>query len=128
MKIYVDTCVYLNIFKEERKFNHYEFSFEFFKRLKQEDHTLLVSDWLENQIKIKGFIKEFNEFVATFPNVEKILVTDDIKEKGSKFTEREDAIHALIAIENHADVLVTRNFPDFLPFENQIKIELPEGF
>ena len=79
LNVYVDTCIFLNIFKEERRFNQYEFSFEFFKRIKQENCTLLISDWLEEQIKIKGFQKDFNDFIATFPNVRKLNVTEEIK-------------------------------------------------
>ena len=133
IRVYCDTNIFISLWKlnEGNKWvNFYEQSFELFKRLKEGEYLLIISDWLTDQIKIKGFEEEFNEFLSNFPEDKVIFVnvTPQIKKDARDYDHYEDAVHALIAIEKKAKHLITRNFQDFYEFENKLSIKSPEEF
>ena len=132
-KVYCDTNIFISLWKpnEGNKWvNFYEQSFELFKRLKAGEYILIISDWLSDQIKLKGFANEFKKFPSNFSKskINFVKVTSRIKQEAKEYEHYEDAVHALIAIENHASHLITRNFQDFYEFENKISIKSPEEF
>jgi predicted nucleic acid-binding protein len=133
-KVYCDTNIFISLWKPEegnKWVNFYDQSFELFRRLKAGDYLLVISNWLTDQIKIKGFEKEFDEFLSNFPEskIMHVKVTSQIKTEANKYdTEHEDAVHALIAKKNGATHFITRNFQDFYEFENKLSIKSPEEF
>ncbi|MHC1598250.1 MAG: hypothetical protein ACXQT0_01510 [Candidatus Methanofastidiosia archaeon] len=94
-------------------------------------YSFLVSDWLLTQLK------EFENtaiYQSLFEDMKKgnkiifVTATKKIKQRANNFpTEHEDAVHALIAIENNATYLITRNIKDYACFKDEkMKIRLSE--
>ncbi len=68
----------------------------------------------------------------SFKNLKKKVVKVEHNEKdldkAKKMSEHfQDALHVLLAIKANAEIIVTRNLRDFLPYSNLIKIKLPEN-
>lgn len=134
MLVYVDTCVYRDYF-ESRKSRFLDigyFASEMFLNGINCHYSFLVSDWLLTQLK------EFENtaiYQSLFEDMKKgnkmmsVKATEKIKQRANNFpTEHEDAVHALIAIENNATYLITRNIKDYACFKDEkMKIRLPEN-
>jgi len=132
--IYVDTCIYLDLFLKNRQNKWIDFgevAFYFFKKLENGDYFLMVSDWLKEQLKRNGVLDKAEELFERFLSKKRLVQVNKnttILPEAEKYTHWEDAVHALIAITNKADCFVTRNFSDFEPFQTKIKFERPEAF
>lgn len=132
--VYVDTCIYMDLFKSGRAnkwVNFYEVAFDFFKRLENGNYILVVSDWLKEQLRRNGVIAEAEELFKKFADKNKISYvfnTKDILAEANKYSNWEDAVHAIIAIRNKTEFFITRNFHHFEPFQFKLKFEQPEAF
>lgn len=136
LKVYCDTNVYLDFFLERDTtlVPHSQFAWNIFSLAYQRKIILIYSDHLEFQIKkelgdkwklAQGFFRDLKDRNA----VEEVKVTDEIRKESKRYLpNREDAIHALLAIKTNASVLVTRNIGDFEPFKQTIKIVTPTDF
>ena len=133
-KVYCDTNVYVDLYVGGRRNKWINFSetvFEFFKRLGNGDYILIISDWLIEQLKRNGIYDQAEELFKRFSEKGKLLRVkeyESVRKEANKYLHWEDAVHALIAIKNQANYLVTRNLYDFTEFKDKIKVVPPEAF
>ena len=132
--VYVDTCIYMDLFKTGRAnkwIDFYEVAYYFFKKLENGDYNLMISDWLIEQLRRNSVLDQAEELFKRFSNDKKLIQknkTAAILSEAENYLHWEDAVHALIAITNKADCFITRNFPDYEEFCMKIRLERPEAF
>lgn len=128
--IYVDTCVWISLFKEEKDSLRplSEFSFELFRKALDCEYDILVSNWLLNELEKKGFLTQTNELITQFKLKNKIKTIHFTKEdinKAKKNIHWHDRLHEILAKKGNAQYLVTRNLVDFNG--DLLQIKLPEN-
>jgi predicted nucleic acid-binding protein len=134
MRVYVDTNCYIDIF-EDRK-NGYidlaEFSFQVFRRIRKRKDILIISDWLEAELKNNNHLADYQDFIKGLKEesvgVEEIKTDEDDKKKARNYPKRADALHAILAAKANTDLLVTNNIQDFLEVQKLVKICMPREY
>ena len=130
-KIYADTCVYIDLFEGRKdKFRDLgEFALEVFRKVRDKQYKLVISDWLMEELRKKNHEENFLSLVRTFEK-EQIIETEKTKEDvatARKTNNPPDALHVILARKANAVYLVTRNVKDFAEFRDIIEIVLPES-
>lgn len=137
--VYCDTCIYIDNF-EDRKgkwINWGDMARRLFNRVESGELKLVISDHLEEQIKILGHFNDYQALIQSMNqgNIIKINVSNAEKMKANhsagidRDCEYEDALHAELALKGCASVFITRNLEDFRPYMTKFKsICQSEGF
>jgi len=132
MKIYVDTCVYLDLFegRKDRLRDLGEFALQLFRRVEEGEFTLIVSDLVMEELAYHVSKERIDEFFDDlYENIINIFTSKDERIQARNWSKRhyKDALHAALAQKAQADCLVTRNMKDFLLFPLSIKLVFPEN-
>ncbi len=138
-KVYVDTNIYLDYLGGRKNKDGRDISepaFQVFNQCLSCNFEIVVSTWVIQEL-MKHAPNEKTKFLFSFlkrktrtikhtkedvKETKKILKKYDINDK-SHF---DDALHVVLAKKSKADILVTRNKKNFLPFSNLIQIKFPE--
>lgn len=138
MKIYLDSNVLISVLLDELGRNYRQLAEEattFFKRAKEKNATIIVSEFfiqeIEDKIGIdKKSIFEYFELIET-----EIEFVDTIKDDVAKAKEIErigihsgDSEHIAVAIRAKADCIVTFNIKDFEKAKTLIEVKEPLEF
>lgn len=128
--IYVDTNVWISLFKEEQDYLRplSDFSFELFRKALNCEYDLLVSSWLFKELTLCGYVKEAKAITSEFKEKNKLHFVDmssrdHVLAKNSNHWQ--DRLHEILAAKGNADYLVTRNIKDFEG--DLVKTKLPEN-
>lgn len=109
MKVYVDTCVYVNFFEgTDRKSL---LAFDFFSKGWNCAFELVVSDWVRSELKREGFDSEYPLLFERFKSKNKLHFVEHTEEElklaKSKSSHWQDYLHYLIAKKAGCDKIVT---------------------
>ncbi len=130
IKIYVDTNVYLDLFKgRTSKFMDLgDFAGNLFFKIREKKYQLVISDWVFEEFCKYGSKEYLQKLIADFSDVIMIERTSEDEEKARKLsrTNFPDALHVILAKRGEAVYLVTRNIQDFIEFQHIIEIATPE--
>ncbi|MFH0752291.1 MAG: hypothetical protein V1914_01710 [archaeon] len=136
IRIYIDTCVYINWYRWEKGRNfgihHGEQALSLFKRVEDGEFNLVISDHLDYQMSAYPEYKTFIDKIRKKGNLIEVKTTYGDKEQARDAinkcgtTEYDDALHAVLAMKGAVDALVTRNIEHFGCFDEDISISLPE--
>lgn len=137
-RLYLDSNVFISFVREEIDSSlnlRYLDSRNFFAFCAKQKHVLLISEWFLQEVEKISFLgkeavsEEFDrQGVKTIFVQEKIvfaIVSRISKETGLHYA---DAAHVSIALENHADFIVTWNLKDFEKANALVKCVLPSEF
>ncbi len=138
MKIYLDTCIYLD-YLMDRKDNLRplgEFAFQLLKRTFECEFEIIISDWVIKEInkQIDDNILFF-ELIDKLENLNKLIKVSKstaVEKKAKILTEKykthlADALHIILAEQAEAEFLVTINVKDFHSKYKRLKIVFPEN-
>lgn len=131
-RIYVDTCVYLDVFEERKaRFRDLdEFALNTFRQVRDKKYKLVISDWVIEELKKRSNWEKIKTFLQGFEKDEILRVEcskEDKKEAREMSGNWTDALHVILAIKHDCVYLVTRNINDFYDFKDLIAIILPES-
>ncbi len=132
MRIYLDTNVFISLFKEEIGKNLRAFyleSEEFFSYVASTKTTLVLSElFFQETNKICLFNKE--RIIKYFKQLEIPLIIIEKEQLGLpvKGIHYPDSIHAGTAIKHNCKAIITFNKKDFESIQNKIQILSPEEF
>jgi len=132
-RIYCDTCVYIDLFegRKDRFRDLGEFALSLFRKVKEKEYKLIISDWLLYEIKKLNHEENFNDFLKQFEDESLIKVErsneDERKARQLSPSNFPDAMHVILAKKADAIYLVTRNIQDFAEFCKIIEIATPES-
>ena len=108
LKIYVDTCVYVDLFEGGFKS---ALAFDFFVRGWNCAFELVVSDWVRSELKRKGMDSEYPLLFEKFKSKKKLHFVEHTPEElelsKSKSEHWQDYLHYLIAKKAGCDKIVT---------------------
>ena len=132
-RIYCDTCVYIDLFegRKDRFRDLGEFALSVFRKVKQKQYSLVISDWLLEEIKKQNHETHFVELIENLErdNVIQVERTKDDEAKARALSPGNypDALHVILAQKGKAVYLVTRNIQDYAEFCKIIEIVFPES-
>ncbi len=132
-RIYCDTCVYIDLFegRKDRFRDLGEFALSLFRKVREKEYKLIISDWLLYEIKKLSHEKNFNDLLKQFEDEYLIKVErsneDERKARQLSPSNFPDAMHVILAKKANAIYLVTRNIQDFAEFCKIIEIATPES-
>jgi len=131
---YVDSCIYLNLWKKEFDFSGnllWNFAKDFFEKAQSENSVIYYSGFLLKELMFVLDEKEFIGKLELFnysPGFVRITLTKEEYEEAQKLKDRInsnislfDIIHALLAKKTNS-ILVTRD-RDLIEFAKNINIE-----
>ena len=90
MRVYCDTCVYIDALELNKNDNRVskrlaDFAWAFFDRVKNEEHTLVISDWvIEEFRKVTGREEELRMLINNMGNVMNFPVDSEDRGKSKK--------------------------------------------
>ncbi|RJQ21873.1 PIN domain-containing protein [Candidatus Woesearchaeota archaeon] len=131
-KIYVDTNVYIDLFegRKDRFRDLGEFALNVFRKIREGEYSLVISDWVIEEFKKYRSEEEINRLVSDLKKEQVITI---LRADGDEKQARElsnnnfpDALHVVLAKKGNAICIVTRNIQDFAEFRNLIEIRMPE--
>lgn len=129
-RIYVDTCVYLDLFKG-RKDKYRDlgaFALRVFNMVREKQYMLVISDWVLDELK--GKTKKIDEFLEQFDRESLLRIerTRDDEIEARKLSRNwPDALHVVLAVKENCVYLVTHNVDDFTEFTEYIDIIEPQS-
>ena len=130
LKIYVDTNVYLDLFKgrTSKYLDLGAFAAHLFSAVREKKYQLVISDWVFDEFCKYGDRKDLQKLISGLGDVVSITRTseDDRKARQLSKTNFPDALHVILAKKGEAVYLVTRNINDFAEFQHVIEIATPE--
>jgi predicted nucleic acid-binding protein len=106
-----------------------DFAFELFRKSAACSYTIVVSDWLLEEIEKKGFFTEAQQALDWLKAADKIVFvpcTKEIISLARKKVHWHDELHSLLAHKAQAHYLVTRNTKDFSSRDYSFRVVLPE--
>lgn len=133
MLIYCDTNIFIDLYRGRndpiRPLK--DFAFEFFKRGEDCHFNLIISEWLEKELKNHLKEEEVKEIFERFRCKNKLVFVKQEKDDWNKAKQLskdhpDDALHAILANRAHADYLTTRNVEHFAGCEHLVKVVFPE--
>lgn len=137
MRVYVDTCVWISLFKGEksRYIDNDQVALNIFNRALDREFKIIVSDWLLFELK-KATPKEHMHLLHALLNklhthkavVHVIKDAASIQVAKQSPTHWQDALHVVLAKKAKADVLLTWNIKDFYSLRTLLEIKLPYEF
>jgi len=122
MKLYIDTCVYLDYINYNKEYSFEDRSEEilrFFQVVINQDHKVILSSWVKEELKLKlaEIQEEISIFDELFDNLNKIdiVYTEDDKKEAKRisFNNWQDALHVILAKKANAIMVITQNIRDF---------------
>lgn len=125
MKLYVDTCVYLDLINYNNNYSFEDYSqevYEFFNIVMDLDFKVIFSRWVKEELERKLKEKQIDNsiFDDLFDNLDIIDLNYDEKQKAE--AERlspnnwQDQLHVILAKKANALMIVTQNIRDFKEF------------
>ncbi len=132
-RIYCDTCVYRDLFegRKDRFRDLADFALSVFRKVKEKQYKLVISDWVIDEFKKHCDVKVIEEFIKQFEkeDVIEIVRTKDDENEARRISSSNypDALHVVLAKKGNAIRLVTQNIEDFAEFQNLIEIVRPES-
>jgi len=132
-RVYCDTCVYIDLFegRKDRFRDLGEFALSLFRKIREKEYKLIISDWLLYEIKKLNHEENFNDLLKQFEDESLIKVErskeDERKARQLSPSNFPDALHVILAKKADAIYLVTRNIQDFAEFCKIIEIATPES-
>jgi len=132
-RVYCDTCVYVDLFegRKDRFRDLGEFALSLFRKIREKEYKLIISDWLLYEIKKLNHEENFNDLLKQFEDESLIKVErskeDERKARRLSPSNFPDAMHVILAKKANAIYLVTRNIQDFAEFCKIIEIATPES-
>jgi len=132
-RVYCDTCVYVDLFEGRKdKFRDLgEFALSLFRKIREKEYKLIISDWLLYEIKKLNHEENFKDLLKQFEDEYLIKVErskeDERKARQLSPSNFPDAMHVILAKKADAIYLVTRNIQDFAEFCKIIEIATPES-
>ena len=134
MRIYCDTCLYMDIFEGRKdKFRDLaEFALQIFRRVGEGEFTLIISDWLLFELSRHADDKTITDFLKPLFDKGRIIkvfkTPEDIKQaKIISPNHYHDALHAILAHKAKAVYLLTRNIEHYAGCEDLVEIKFPEN-
>ncbi len=134
LPIYLDVNIYRDYLEERTNREGKDLeekAWNIFARTISCEFKIVISDVLINQLAHQitpGKSQFLLELLKSKGKLVMVNVTVEDKKKANKLsTNYEDALHAVVAARAGAELLVTRNIRDFLPFNHLIKAKLPEN-
>lgn len=135
MRIYCDACIYLDFFEGRKDYLRPldEFAYQIFRRVKEGEFTLIISDHLlyelENNLEDKNKITELIQPLNEKGRIIKVTKTreDVLKAKEISQEHWKDALHAILANKAKAIYLLTRNIQHYMGCEHLVEIKFPES-
>lgn len=129
MKVYVDTCVYVDLF--EREGVKSALAFDFFSKGWNCKYELVVSDWVRSELQRRNLESEFPLLFDQFKNKNKLHIVEhseeELKEAKSKSDHWQDYLHYMIAKREGCDKIVTRDNEFISSFSPIFDIVYPEN-
>jgi len=133
---YVDTCIYLNLWKKEidEEKDLGELAKNFFEKIENEDSVIYYSGFLLKELLFLLSTEEYlqkRELFDSSPNFKKIILTREEHKLSSKISKDKgvslyDAIHMLLAKKTNS-ILVTRDKELIQLAENySVEVKRPE--
>ncbi len=107
MKVYVDTCVYVDLFEGGSKS---ALAFEFFSKGWNCAFELVVSDWVRSELKKRGLDSEYPLVFDEFKKRKKYYFVEHTEDelKNAKTKENwQDYLHYIIAKRSGCDKIIT---------------------
>ncbi len=132
LKIYVDTNVYMDLFEGRKdKFRDLgEFALNVFRRVREGQYCLVISDWVIEEFKKFRDPKEIEGLLDGLKkeHLVRITTTSEDKREARRLSSNNfpDALHVVLAKKSNCFYLVTRNIQDFAEFQKYIEIAIPE--
>jgi len=132
-KYYFDSCIWRDYFenRSDRFRPLGEWAFRLIKAIIQENKFIVYSDLVEEELLAHLSEKEVKEIISAIPEKILIRVNSTVKqlEEAIKLSKKlriptPDALHAIIARDNHA-TLITRD-KHFYELANKVTIKKPE--
>lgn len=131
-KLYCDTNVFVDYHNNGsdslRPLGY--FAFECFFRGWNCSFELVVSSWVRKEALNYISADQFEEILDEFRSVGKlheVTYSDEEFVASRSYEHKNDALHALIALREGCDGIVTRNVDDFALFSDKIDILYPEN-
>lgn len=129
--IYVDTNVYIDYFqgRKDSKRDLGKSATELLKSAIKCKYKIVVSLWVLEELSRYISLERIDQLLSRLEKRDKVQYVDysiEQEHKAETYKNRDDALHALIALNEDAAYLVTRNLKDFRDFSKQIKAKLPE--
>ena len=135
MRIYCDTCVYMDLLGKRKDYIRplEEFSFQLFKRVDNGEFSLIISDHLlfelnnnvekpEKITELLGPLNKKGRIIQVSKTSEDVIKAKEISKEHWK-----DALHAILANKAEAVYLLTRNIQHYAGCENLVQIKFPEN-
>ena len=106
MKVYVDTCVYVNLLEGNTKT-----AYDFFARGWNCAYELVVSDWIRSELNKRKLDSEYPLLFERFKSKNKLHFVEhteaDLKEAKAKSEHWQDYLHYLIAKKSGCQKIAT---------------------
>ncbi|MFB6159465.1 MAG: type II toxin-antitoxin system VapC family toxin [Candidatus Nanohalobium sp.] len=127
-KLYVDTNVFLDAIEERTSRNGLDFGTRaknLFSRAQYGDFQIIVSDWTLEELYKKADHEEVKEILSNIgDNLIRCGYTEDQKQRAKEASNHwGDYLHGIIAKEENADCIVTRD--DDLRDLSGLKVKFP---
>jgi len=129
-KLYVDTNIFLDALKDRTSRNGRDLgtpSMSIFSQAKHGRFKIIVSDWTLQELGKHIGKEEVKELLSNIgeDSIIRCSFTEEQKQKAKESSNHwEDYLHGLIAEEEDADCIVTRNVKDFRTLSG-VKAKLP---
>ena len=128
--LYIDTNVWISLFKEEKDYLRpiSDFSFELFRRALNCEFDIVISTWLLKELVLTRYSKDSDRVIQEFRSKHKVVFLQTSKEDyalAKKEKHWQDRLHEILAQKGNADFLVTRNLKDFKG--DLVQTKLPEN-
>jgi len=136
MKVYLDSCVYIDHFdgRVDKLRPLGEFAFEVLRRCLSCEFEIVFSSLVYDELIFNNYEKRIKELILDFEKKDKIIRVE-VKGKDRKKakilskkrrTHYNDTLHAVVANRIKSDYLITRNVKDFFELQDLVKLSLPE--
>jgi len=129
MKVYVDTCVYVNLFGDDETKS--ALAYHFFSKGWNCDFELVISDWVRSELKRKGYDSEYPLLFQQFKSKNKFHFVEHTKKElklaKSKSKHWQDYLHYLIAKKACCDKIITLDRDFISSFSPIFDITYPEN-
>ena len=128
MKVYVDTCVFIELFEGETRS---KIIYNFFSKGWNCAYELVVSDWVRSELKRKGMDSEYPLLFDMFKSKNKLHIVEHTKKDldlaKTKSKHWQDYLHYLIAKKYGCDKIVTYDNEFIFSFSSIFDIAYPEN-
>jgi hypothetical protein len=135
MRVYCDTCVYIDALRLGKKSNDRlrpldEFARSFLTRVDQGEYILVTSDHVLSEFtKVIGSDIKLKQLLDGITNKVHVVKDDNDVKKARELSKTNfpDALHVILALKAGAIIITTRDLDHFNEFRGLIEISLPES-